>query len=83
MELLTNPGDVVFCESYTWPGFIAQCLPRDRSLAAVAVDSDGLVPGDLERQLCKIEKEHGSKQRMLYTIAPLPESFLNKGSFKH
>ena len=64
IELLTEPGDEVLVEAYTWSGVLAQCLPRNRRPVAVAMDGGGVVASALDAALAALPR----KQRVFYTI---------------
>ena len=65
LELLTEAGDEVLVEEYTWPGIVAQTVPRRRTTVAVAMDAGGVVPAALEATLAALPR----KQRVFYTIS--------------
>ncbi|KAJ8613912.1 hypothetical protein CTAYLR_009577 [Chrysophaeum taylorii] len=65
IELLTEPGDPVFTETPTWPGFLSQLAPRDRAAVGVAMDERGVIPHALDAALAK---ETGTQQRVFYTV---------------
>lgn len=63
LELLTNPGDVVLAEDYSWPGFLAMLEPRERSVISVKMDDRGPLPESLAQACEGLEP----KQRVFYT----------------
>lgn len=52
-ELLIGPGDRIAAGEVTYPGLKAMALQRGIGLDAIAMDADGLIPGDLAR-LCAL-----------------------------
>uniref|UniRef100_A0A7S0XMB2 Aminotransferase class I/classII large domain-containing protein n=1 Tax=Chrysocystis fragilis TaxID=1411660 RepID=A0A7S0XMB2_9STRA len=68
LELLTEPGDTVLVEAYTWPGFLSMLGPRRRRAVGVAIDERGALPRALDAALATLEQEEGPKQRLFYTI---------------
>jgi DNA-binding transcriptional MocR family regulator len=66
-EALLDPGDVALIERPTFPGstrMIVSCLADVRG---VALDDDGLLPGELERAIAE-ERAAGKRVKLLYTI---------------
>lgn len=64
IEILTEPGDAVFVEEFTWTGVLAQLIPRGRLVVTIQMDERGLVPAALEEAL----SEAARQRRVLYTV---------------
>ena len=67
MELLTDEGDDVFMEEYTWAGALAIASSRGRNTVSCPVDEKGLSAKGLDDALSK--KNKPKKKRVLYTIS--------------
>jgi DNA-binding transcriptional MocR family regulator len=53
---LTSPGEAVFTEALTYPGFKAAAAARGVTLIGIAMDGDGLDPAALERACRRHDK---------------------------
>ena len=65
---LIDPGDVVLCEALTYPGVLATFRQMGARIVPVAMDGDGICPGELSALLAQLDRE-GARVKMLYTIA--------------
>ena len=63
-----NPGDVIIAESITYPGTLRTLRGHQARIEPVAIDSDGMVPDDLELVLTRL-RAAGTPAKLIYTIA--------------
>ena len=66
IEMLCDRGDPVLLEDPSYPGAIGPLQAAGCALAGVPVDTEGMVPSELERTLS--EWAEGPKPRVLYLI---------------
>lgn len=62
--LLTNPGDIILAEQFTYPGITAVAKPMGRQVLGVKMDEQGIIPGEVEKLLK--DGQVSSKIRVLY-----------------
>merc|ERR1719428_1761700 len=62
--LLTNPGDVILADNFTYPGITACALPYARKVMGVKMDGQGMIPSELEALLKSLDGP--GKARMIY-----------------
>ncbi len=62
---IAGPGDLVLCESLTYPGFLGAARMLGLRVRGVEIDDDGLVPESLE-ETCRSERP-----RLLYCMPTL------------
>lgn len=62
---IAGPGDLVLCESLTYPGFLGAARMLGLRVRGIAIDDDGLVPESLE-EACRSERP-----RLLYCMPTL------------
>lgn len=65
---LIDPGDVVLCEAFTYPGVLATFRQMGARIVPVPMDSNGICPGELNAVLAQLDRA-GARVKMLYTIA--------------
>ena len=65
---LIEPGDVVLCESLTYPGALATFRQMGARVVPVPVDGEGLCTDQLASTLAQLGREH-ARVKMIYTIA--------------
>jgi 2-aminoadipate transaminase len=65
---LVDPGDVVLCESLTYPGALATFRQMGARIVPVPVDGEGLCTDELASTLAQLRREQ-ARVKLLYTIA--------------
>lgn len=70
LRMLTKPGDWIISEEYTYPAAIEAAIPMGVKCAAVAMDTDGMVPTSLDDVLTHWDEKTrgGPKPFLLYTV---------------
>mmetsp|Transcript_33560 Transcript_33560/g.81125 ORF Transcript_33560/g.81125 Transcript_33560/m.81125 type:complete len:417 (+) Transcript_33560:14-1264(+) len=63
--LLSNPGDVVVTDKFTYPGILTACRAHDRHTVGVEMDDKGMIPERLEDVL---KGNLPGKPRMIYVV---------------
>jgi 2-aminoadipate transaminase len=67
VQLLTNPGDVLLTEDYTYVGTISIMRNLHARIVGVETDEQGMVPASLERTIEELARFE-VKPKMFYTI---------------
>jgi aromatic amino acid aminotransferase I / 2-aminoadipate transaminase len=69
-RMFCNPGDHILMEEYTYSGALEGAHPLGLKIIGVKMDSDGLLPSDLDFVLSNWDKSPGAPQKpfLLYTI---------------
>lgn len=62
-----DPGDCIVMEEYSYPGTIESAKRMGLNILSVAMDEEGLLPGDLDSKLCNWNSQ-SRKPSVLYTI---------------
>jgi DNA-binding transcriptional MocR family regulator len=62
LQVLTEPGDIVVCDSLTYPGFLALARALHLRVVGLAMDEEGIDPGELEK-VCRQRRP-----KVLYTV---------------
>ena len=66
-SVLTDPGDVILCENPTFIGAVGVFRNCRADLTGIPMDSDGIIPEDLENTLKELQKR-GKRVKFLYTM---------------
>jgi len=67
VQLLTNPGDVLLTEDYTYVGTLAIMRNLRARVVGVATDELGMIPASLEEAIVDLARFE-TKPKMIYTI---------------
>jgi len=62
---VAGPGDLILCESLTYPGFLGAARMLGQRVRGIAIDRDGIIPESLE-EACQSERP-----RLLYCMPTL------------
>jgi len=65
--LLSNNGDIILTEEYTYPGMMMIARPQGRGIVGVKMDSEGIIVESLEQTHAELVKQ-GKKPTLLYVI---------------
>ncbi|MCJ1328971.1 Aromatic/aminoadipate aminotransferase 1 [Thelotrema lepadinum] len=68
LRMLCDRGDWILAENYTYSGAIETAKPLGLNMQGVEMDSEGLLPDDLESKLRSWDSAKGAKPHVLYTI---------------
>jgi 2-aminoadipate transaminase len=66
-KTLLDPGDIVITEAPTYPGAVPTFCAYQADVVQVAVDRDGMLTGELDRTLTRLEQE-GRRPKFIYTV---------------
>ncbi|QRV02178.1 PLP-dependent aminotransferase family protein [Arcanobacterium phocisimile] len=66
-QVLVNPGDIIVAEAPSYVGALGVFAAHEANVVHVPMDSDGLIPGELERTLTELE-EAGKPVKFIYTV---------------
>ncbi len=66
-KILLDPGDIVITEAPTYPGAVPTFCAYQAEVVQVAVDRDGMLTGELERTLSRLEQA-GRRPKFIYTV---------------
>ncbi len=67
LEVLVDPGDVVFTEDFVYTGTLAQMRRFRADIRGIPCDQEGMLPDALERAIKKALSE-GKHPKLIYTI---------------
>ena len=69
MSLLMDRGDVIMCESYTYPHIIESLVsPRGFQVQGIMTDGEGIIPEALSSALEEHKAPGRAHPRLLYTV---------------
>ncbi len=66
-KTLLDPGDIVITEAPTYPGAVPTFCAYQADVVQVAVDRDGMLTGELDRTLTRLEQA-GRRPKFIYTV---------------
>jgi 2-aminoadipate transaminase len=66
-KTLLDPGDIVITEAPTYPGAVPTFCAYQADVVQVAVDRDGMLTGELDRTLNRLEQA-GRRPKFIYTV---------------
>ena len=66
-KILLDPGDIVITEAPTYPGAVPTFCAYQADVVQVAVDRDGMLTGELDRTLSRLEQA-GRRPKFIYTV---------------
>ncbi|KAH9873458.1 hypothetical protein IAQ61_004081, partial [Plenodomus lingam] len=70
LRMFTKPGDIILSEEYTFSAFVETARPMGVRVCGIPVDSEGLIPGDMDHILTNwdLVARGAKKPHLLYTV---------------